>query len=93
MRRHDMRQLLEAGYAACRFSSRRWIGEVDIPTAVVVTTQDRAIPPDAQLDLAASIDGATVFTIDEDHLACGYPAYANVLVEACRDVAVRIPPP
>ena len=32
--------------AVCEFSSSGWLGEVRVPTAVVVTTQDRIVPPD-----------------------------------------------
>ena len=42
MRRHDMRMVLEAGTAIGTFSSRRWIGGVDVPTTVLITTKDKA---------------------------------------------------
>ena len=45
-------------FAPCSGSTRRpWIGEVDVPTAVVVTTEDRVVPPDAPAALAAAIPG------------------------------------
>ena len=90
MRRHDMRQIFEAGHATTRFNSTRWIGEVDVPTAVVVTTKDHAIPPDDQRQLAASINGARIFPVEDDHTASGHASFAPVLVDACRDVATRI---
>ena len=37
-----------------------WIGEVDVPTAVVVTSRDVLVPTDRQLALAAAIPGAQV---------------------------------
>jgi 3-oxoadipate enol-lactonase len=89
LRRHDVRQLLEAGGAACRFDSRGWIGDVDVPTAVVVTTADRAIPADAQCQLAGAIPGATIHEVHDDHLACTREGYAPVLVRACTEVAAR----
>jgi len=89
LRRHDLRQVLEAAHATCQFDSRRWVGEVDVPTAVVVTTKDRAIPPDAQLDLARSIPGARVFEFAGDHTACGQAEYQPVLLRACQEVAHR----
>jgi pimeloyl-ACP methyl ester carboxylesterase len=90
MRRHDMRQVLEAGHATCQFDSAPWIGDVDVPTAVVMTTQDRAIPLDAQCQLADSIGEATVHSIDDDHTACAHATFAPVLLAACRDVAARV---
>ena len=67
-----------------------WIGDVDVPTAVVMTTQDRAIPLDAQCQLADSIGNATVHSIDDDHTACAHASFAPVLLAACRDVATRV---
>jgi 3-oxoadipate enol-lactonase len=81
--------VFEAGYATCQFDSRGWIGEVDVPTSVVVTSRDRAIPADAQRRLAQSIGDATVYTVDGDHTACLHADFAPVLVAACRDVAAR----
>ena len=37
-------QIVEAGRAIGRFDSRRWLGEVDVPTAVVVTDDDDVVP-------------------------------------------------
>ena len=42
-----------------RFNSASWIGEVDVPTAVVVTERDHTIPQRRQRKLAATIEGAT----------------------------------
>lgn len=90
MGRHDRRMLIEAGIAMSNFSSRRWISEVDVPTAVVVTTADRGVSPIAQLRLAVAIPEASIFRLDDGHMACVKPAFAPVLVDACRDVADRI---
>jgi 3-oxoadipate enol-lactonase len=91
MRRHDFRQVFEAGSATCRFDSRSWIGDVDVPAAVLVTTNDKAVPPRDQRALAESIDGARVVTVDADHSACARPEYADVLADVCREVAGRLP--
>jgi len=90
LRRHDMRQVLEAGYDTCQFDSRPWIGEVDVPTAVIVTTKDRAVPPAAQRQLAKSIADAAVHELDDDHIAFTHAHFAPVLVDACRDVTRRV---
>ena len=47
MRRHDWRMIVEAGHSISTYNAGRWIGEVDVPTAVVCTTEDRGVAPDA----------------------------------------------
>jgi pimeloyl-ACP methyl ester carboxylesterase len=89
MRRHSGRMVMEAGVAMGNFSSRKWIGKVDVPTTVVVTTKDRAIPPIAQLHMALSIPGANIQRIEDGHLVCSKPAFAAPIVRACQDVAQR----
>lgn len=49
------------------FNSAGWIGTVDVPTAVVVTTRDRTIPPHRQRRLAEAIAGAQVHEVDGGH--------------------------
>jgi homoserine acetyltransferase len=50
-----------------RFNSASWIGDVDVPTAVVITEKDRAIPVRRQQRLAASVPGAQVFAARGGH--------------------------
>ncbi len=89
MARHDLRMILEAGVAIGSFNARRWIGEVDVPTAVVVTAQDRALGPLPQMQLALAIPGASIHRIDDGHVACANESFAEPLLGACRDVALR----
>lgn len=86
---HEPASVIQAADALTRFSSHDWIGEVDVPTAVVVTTLDELVPPPRQYKLAASIPGAQVFEVADDHDACVRDAFADTLVEACRAVAQR----
>ena len=74
--------------AVCGFSSDSWIGEIDVPTAVVVTTEDRIVPAERQLELARAIPGASVDEVDADHGACvsAPQLFARALLEACRSV-------
>lgn len=74
-----------------RFSSRDWIGGVDVPTAVVVMTKDRAIPADRQRALAMAIPGATMHEVDGGHASSvlGHDRFTPVLMEACTTVAAR----
>lgn len=85
---HELRALLEAGAAIGTFSSHRWIGEVDVPTAVVVTTADTKIPPRRQRKLAEAIPGSASFDVDGDHHACPRQAdrFVPVLLDAVRHV-------
>jgi len=90
MRRHDPRAVLEAGAAIGNYSAKRWIGEIDVPTSVMVTTADRAIVPEFQMAMAEAIPGATVHEIADGHVACMKAAFAPPLVAACQDVASRL---
>jgi pimeloyl-ACP methyl ester carboxylesterase len=91
LRRSDPASLTAAAASLGRFSSHEWIGQVDVPTAVVLTTRDQAVPPHRQQKLADAIPGARVFPVDGDHLVCALGAhrFVPVLVDACRDVASR----
>jgi 3-oxoadipate enol-lactonase len=91
LRRGDPASLAAAAASLGRFSSHEWIGGVDVPTAVVVTTRDRAVPPQRQHKLADAIPGATVHPVEGDHLVCALrpERFVPVLVGACRDVASK----
>jgi pimeloyl-ACP methyl ester carboxylesterase len=87
---HEPATVIQAAEAMTRFSSHDWIGAVDVPTAVVVTTQDELVPTARQRKLAASIPGAEVFEVAGDHDACvRSAAFAPTLVRACLSVAGR----
>ena len=85
---HDFRMVLEAGAAIGTFSSHRWIGDVDVPTAVVVTTADTKIAAHRQRKLAAAIPGAVTFEIDADHHAC--PRQPERFLPACRSALEHV---
>jgi pimeloyl-ACP methyl ester carboxylesterase len=91
LRRGDPASLAAAAAALGRFSSHEWISEVDVPTAVVLTTRDQAVPPQRQQKLADAIPGATVYPVDGDHLVCalGTHRFVPVLTRACREVAAK----
>lgn len=88
---HDWRIVLEAGGSLGRFSSSDWIGEIDVPTAVVITMGDSVVPPRRQQRLADGIPGARVFRVNGDHTAVVGAAskFVPTLLAACLDVAVR----
>jgi 3-oxoadipate enol-lactonase len=64
---HDWRAVLEAGRAIGSFSSREWIGEIDVPTSVVITMRDSVVPTRRQIRLFEGIPGAEAFRVDGDH--------------------------
>jgi 3-oxoadipate enol-lactonase len=87
---HVPATVIQAAEAVTGFSSHDWIGEVDVPAAVVVTTLDELVPTARQRKLAASIPGAEVFEVEGDHDACvRAPDFAPTLVRACLSVAGR----
>jgi 3-oxoadipate enol-lactonase len=90
MRRHDAVKLMEAGQAIGRYNAWRWIGEIDVPTTVVVTERDRAIDPREQLKLAAAIPGAVVQALDDGHVACAKREFGPALLRAVDSVHGRI---
>ena len=75
-----------------RYDSSSWIGGIDVPTAVVITTKDRLVSPVRQLKLARAIEGATVHPASAGHAACviGRRWFVPALVEACESVAARL---
>ncbi len=92
--RHDLRSLAEAGSAIGTFTSHRWIGEVDVPTAVVVTTADTKVPTARQRKLAAAVPGAVVVEVDGDHQVCSRQPelFVPALLDAVAAVTVTPPP-
>jgi pimeloyl-ACP methyl ester carboxylesterase len=90
MRRHDVRMVLEAGNAIATFSSRRWIGEVDVPTTVMVTTKDRAVDPTQQMKLVLRIPGAHLHRYEQGHTAPVLESFGTAVTDACLDVADRL---
>ncbi|TFG93739.1 MAG: hypothetical protein E4H11_07975 [Myxococcales bacterium] len=89
---HDPASVIQATRALGAFSSHDWIGDVGVPTAVLVTTRDELVPAQRQRKLAASIPGAEIFEVEGDHGACvGRPEiFVPTLVAACRSVEARI---
>jgi pimeloyl-ACP methyl ester carboxylesterase len=87
--RGDPALLLSAGAGIGRFDSSAWIGPVDVPAAVIVTTRDRTVPTGRQRDLAAALPGARTWEVDGPHNAAVTMAdrWVPVLMEALTSVA------
>lgn len=84
----DPAALAQATRAVLRFSSRNWVSNIAVPTAVVITTRDEIVPTRRQYALAAAIPGAKQFEVDGDHFACADTRtdFVPELVAACDHV-------
>jgi 3-oxoadipate enol-lactonase len=91
VRHHDANAVVQAAEALGRFSSHAWIGSVDVPAAVVLTTGDQLVPTHRQLKLAESMPTAVLHPVDGDHMVIARrpEAFATALSEACELVARR----
>lgn len=65
-RRNDPWHMSQAGRAISRFDARPWVGAINVPTVVVLTTRDQLVPPRKQRALAEATN-ATVMPVDGDH--------------------------
>ncbi|HET8604216.1 MAG TPA: alpha/beta hydrolase [Marmoricola sp.] len=75
-----------------RHHSTPWLGRIDVPVAVVVTTRDRVIPPARQRAVAGRIPGATVHEADCGHAGCvlQHDRFVPTFVEAVNATNARI---
>jgi 3-oxoadipate enol-lactonase len=92
MTRHSARDIAEAGRELGRFDSRPWLRPLSVPTAVVLTSVDDAVPPPKQHELVAALQ-ATVFDAPVRHLEVAAMAgdasaqrYNPVLIRALEHV-------
>ncbi len=88
VRRHDWTQILEAGRETLRFDSRRWVGDIDVPAAIVVTADDAVVPTERQVALTRLLPDATRWLVHGGHAVCTTSPHRFVpsLVAACRSV-------
>ncbi len=85
--RHSATDIAEAGRELGRFDSRPWLSTIDVPSAVVLTSQDQAVPPSKQRELAAALR-ARIFEAPIDHIEITTRAerYNPALLEAIATV-------
>ncbi len=90
--RADPAALLTSMRSVGRIRSNPWIGEVDVPTAVIVTTRDRTVPARNQRQLAGAIADSVTFEVDGPHdaIVTRSEAYLPVLLEAIASVKTRV---
>jgi len=90
--RHDWRMVLEAGRALGNFSSTDWLGEIDVPTSVVVTMRDPVVPLRRQVLLFDEIPDAEAFRVDGEHdaVVANADRFVPALIRAIGSVTSRI---
>ena len=81
----------QAAAAIMRFDSREWIGEIDVPTSVVLTERDQLVRPEAQRGLVERLTDVRVYPIQADHAACRTDpeSFVPALAQACASVVSR----
>lgn len=81
----------QAAAAIQRFSSLRWIGDVDVPVSVVLTERDQLVPPKNQRLMADKIRESVTFSIPGDHSVCVTrpDLFVPTLAKACQSVIDR----
>ena len=62
--RRDPNLYFEGGSAVSRFDSRRWIASLDVPTMVIVNTDDQILPPRVQYELASFFEDDDVVELE-----------------------------
>jgi 3-oxoadipate enol-lactonase len=66
----DQRAAVQAGFSLARFDASAWIGQVDVPHAVVVTERDGAVLPARQRRLVDALPAPSVHPCLSDHAGC-----------------------
>lgn len=89
--RLDPASMIQAGLALGRFDSRDWLGSIDVPTSVIITTMDTSVSPRRQRALAEAIPGAVAFEVAGSHRACveEHRLFLPALLEACEVAGAR----
>lgn len=92
LQRGNTRQFADAGRAMGEFDPSGFAPSIDVPTTVVVTTNDRLVPPAQQRALADSIPDSGIVSLVGDHRACWLEAkrFEAATVAALEGVIARI---
>jgi 3-oxoadipate enol-lactonase len=86
--RRDPRAVMQAAAALGRYTGEPWVGDIDVPTAVLVHTRDQLVPPRRQVELTSAIPSAVTHFVDADHFAVvrDREQFGRALVRAIDDV-------
>lgn len=81
----------QAAAAVLRFDGGDWVGEIDVPTAQLITERDRTVSVASQRALAARLRDVEVFAIAGDHAVCvsDPDRFVPALNAACESVVTR----
>ena len=92
MRRMPLLDALVAVDVGASFTSHDWVGDIDVPTASVITVRDRVVAPRRQYKLARALADNTVIELDADHGAflSSPDQFATALSTAC-DAVCDVP--
>ena len=87
----DLAAFIEAGAALNAYDSSRWLPQLDVPTAVLVTTGDTVVAPWRQEAMAALIPGARIYLVDGGHdaVVAQPDLFLPILRDACAELAQR----
>lgn len=90
--RSDPLCVAEAAAVIHSHTSERWVGAIDVPTAMVITGNDTVVPTDGQRELARLLEADT-YEIDAGHGAFieNIDQFVPALLEATASVAHRLP--
>lgn len=90
--RHDWLHIIQAGTEIGRFDSRNWIAGVNIPAALVLTSEDVIVAPERQADLFSRIPKATLHPVYGGHPVCvnNPRRFVPVFIDALRSVESRM---
>lgn len=90
--RHESPAIVAAARALGRYTSRDWIHDLTVPSAVIVHTDDDVVPTRRQRKLAAALPDARIVEVHGDHLAVANDPerYVPALMRAHRSVGRRI---
>ena len=91
-RLNHLRSIVDAAHELARYDATPWIGEVDVPTTVVMPTRDETVRPADQRRLADAIPGAVLLEVDARHDMCATrpERFVSALLQACDDVSSRV---
>lgn len=92
LRHNDPAAVLQAGAALAGFDSRPWIGDVDVPAAVLITTEDQVVAPSRQRRLADAVPDALVEDVAGGHdvVVTAPDRFVPALVRACAHASVDV---
>jgi 3-oxoadipate enol-lactonase len=81
----DLAAFIEAGAALNAYDSSRWLPQLDVPTAVLITARDIVVAPWRQEVMAGLIPGARRYQVDGGHdaVVARPDIFLPILRDAC----------